>query len=356
LQQQQQQQQEKQQVPPQLILSSLDKVSQDLDSSDVQPGTTNAWKNTDENAVENQHDIQENPILAKSPSKVSAITATSRVKLKRENIHFEAVLVACGKLGLWKEALFIYNEMLSLSHGGSSLPYSDIQRREAITIHEHTIMSVVKACIRGMKHDFKKNNGETRIHEQRVPLDSARDILLSMKHRYNLLPSPILVNSLASAYQYMSLHADAQELLNLLDMPNVKTREQMPEKNLMMNTAAMFLTVGITSEEALKGSTTASTGIAKGTTSTQCKNEASYDILIKNSIIQGNWSTAIKGLQEMTEVGFFPKSKSLNAWSEAATKRERRPKKPTWVKQRERILMKNAPFNNEMKYPSKTLT
>ena len=54
-----------------------------------------------------------------------------------------------------------------------------------------------------------------------------------------------------------------------------------------------------------------------------------------------DWSSAIHNLKSMTEAGLYPKSKRLNTWSETATKRERRRKKPTWIKQREHILIKS---------------
>mmetsp|Transcript_3730 Transcript_3730/g.7133 ORF Transcript_3730/g.7133 Transcript_3730/m.7133 type:complete len:560 (-) Transcript_3730:86-1765(-) len=270
----------------------------------------------------------------------------SKIKIKRENRHFQAALVACAKLGLWKEAIFILREMEEMQEKDPSSSTTTNYQKHGIIIDEYIIMSVIKACIRGMKQYRSKKDGhrysnsnygqQESSSRDREPLDTARDILLSMtqnQRRYNNMPpSPMLVNPLSSAYQYMGLHLDAEKVLDLLQMPSVQTKEGQ-ERNLMVNTAATFLTQGSKDQSEI---------VPTNESSIYYKDEASYNILVKNSVLQGNWASAIHDLQEMTNAGYYPKSKSLNGWSEAAMKRERRPKKPTWIKQRERILMRNA--------------
>jgi len=62
---------------------------------------------------------------------------------------------------------------------------------------------------------------------------------------------------------------------------------------------------------------------------------------------QGDWSSAIDNLREMTDRGHYPKARSLNAWSETANKRERRPRRTAWIKKRERMLMKSALYDGD---------
>jgi hypothetical protein len=115
----------------------------------------------------------------------------SKVKIKRENRHFQGALVACAKLGLWREAMFILNEMEGMQGNDvSTIP----SKKKSITINEYVILLVVKACIRGMKNQLnnKDRDDAKQQAEQgcRESLDSARDILFSNKKEYNISPSP----------------------------------------------------------------------------------------------------------------------------------------------------------------------
>jgi hypothetical protein len=166
----------------------------------------------------------------------------------------------------------------------------------------------------------------------------------------------MIVNPLSSAYQYIGLYSDDGKVLDLLPVPTIMNQQQQQqqqqeeERKLLVNTAATFLTKGIKEKDTIEtrstknDDSTAATSIPTSllAISSHCKDDASYNILIKNSVLEGNWASAIHSLREMTNAGYYPKSKSLNSWSEAAMKRERRPKKPQWIKQRERILMRNT--------------
>jgi hypothetical protein len=321
-------------------------------------GRNEREQSLDKNLEEEEDNRKLLDVTKKSSSTLSGNDARyrypSKVKIKRENRHFQAALVACAKLGLWREAIFILNEMEEVLQEDPSFANNP---KKAVTINEYVILSVVKACIRGMKNRLKKDGYHKKQNGQescRESLDSARDILFSIKQRYNISPSPMLVNPLSSAYQYLGLYLDAEQVLNyfLLQMPNMGKKETQ-ERNLLENTAATYLTEGIKDLSDIMSTNETTTAAITTTpppppplpslmTSSHCKDDASYNILIKNSVLQGNWASAIHGLQEMTNAGYYPKSKNLNAWSEAAMKRERRPKKPTWIKQRERILTRNA--------------
>ena len=48
----------------------------------------------------------------------------------------------------------------------------------------------------------------------------------------------------------------------------------------------------------------------------QSKDRASHSLLVKGAVMEGDWAGAVRELQRMTEVGFYPNSRNLNSWSE----------------------------------------
>lgn len=85
----------------------------------------------------------------------------SSLMIYRENEHFQGVLVAVAKLGLWQEALNIYNELQELidlqsaNKSNESINgfngSSSIKRRKDLKVNHSMIVSVIDACVRGMK-------------------------------------------------------------------------------------------------------------------------------------------------------------------------------------------------------------
>jgi len=306
----------------------------------------------------------------------------SKLKIRRENRHFQGALVACAKLGLWREALFIYQEMQQLqlqqqqkqpsneketlkrsrpssptkvikkgrrkriTIEKSMVPTTTIKkrRRKSIIIDKYMVLSIIRACIRGMKYRVQH---DAPLSSAREPLDAMGEIIRAKeKHTESqLAPSTVQINALASAYQYLGLYDEAIELFDYLEDPiSIKQEKELEKQKKLYrkksHVAADFLTEGnVLLDE------TAAKETSKDEAPVEYKDEGSYNILIKNSVTQGDWSCAIENLKKMTEAGYYPKSKSLNVWSETATKRERRRKKPTWIKQREQILVKSVGVN-----------
>ncbi|GFH61059.1 hypothetical protein CTEN210_17535 [Chaetoceros tenuissimus] len=290
-------------------------------------------------------------------------TSPSKLKIRRQSIHFHGALVACSKLGLWREAVTIYEEMkhiqlyqkqqseanTDVAATNDKVSDDDLQNlivqlpRKPIDVNAYIVQCLIKACIIGMKyrvHHQKKSEGNDAsshsskpneyyytIEEQREPLDIAASILQSLEEVHDLIPNNMHVNALAAAYQYLNLNEDASALLDkyLVD-------DNQEEKSAV-NSAANYLTNGETLD------------LSEYQPSKPRKDEASYNILIQNSVARGDWGSAIDNLKMMTESGHYPKSKSLNIWSETAAKRERRSSKSTWVKQREEILMYDGSIN-----------
>ena len=291
-------------------------------------------------------------------------TSPSKLKIRRQSIHFHGALLACSKLGLWREAVTIYEEMkhiqmyqkqqleasADVAAISDKISDDDLQNlivqlpRKPIDVNAYIVQCIIKACIRGMKyrvHHQKKSEGNQAssqnskpneyyytIEEQREPLDIASSILRSLEEIHDLIPTNMHVNALAAAYQYLNLNEDASMLLDkyLVDDKN-------QEEKTAVNSAANYLTNGETLD------------LSEYRPSKPRKDEASYNILIQNSVARGDWGSAIDNLKMMTESGHYPKSKSLNIWSETAAKRERRSRKSTWVKQREEILMYDGSIN-----------
>jgi hypothetical protein len=302
--------------------------------------------------------------------------AASKLKIKRENTHFQGALVACAKLGLWREAMFIYLEMLDIQEdmqleensskyqldtnspvdsstttSASTTPKK--RSRKPIIMDQYMILSIIRACIRGMKYRVQYGDD---IEQRREPLDAAQSILRNMQEKHSLAPYAMQVNALASAYQYLGLYEEAMQLVfdYLEEPPSQAERERLRQlaRDKQWNTAADFLTernlVAFTGAGE-KGDTGDGNDKDKDKENTvdarEYMDQASFSIVIQNSVTQGDWSSAIQNLKSMTEAGLYPKSKSLNTWSETATKRERRPKKPTWIKQREHILIKSTLYS-----------
>jgi hypothetical protein len=106
----------------------------------------------------NDCDIVSSEIDSSTTSTNSGNSSKSSLMIYRENEHFQGVLVAVAKLGLWQEALNIYNELQELidlqsvnKSNGSIDGSSPIKRRKDLKVNHSMIVSVIDACVRGMK-------------------------------------------------------------------------------------------------------------------------------------------------------------------------------------------------------------
>mmetsp|Transcript_14480 Transcript_14480/g.17609 ORF Transcript_14480/g.17609 Transcript_14480/m.17609 type:complete len:493 (-) Transcript_14480:18-1496(-) len=255
-----------------------------------------------------------------------------KITIQRQVPHFEAALVACAKLGLWREALVIYKEVVdfenqrkeasssssmnqvSTSTTSSIAEFSSASsaRRKLmakIVVTDNMILSIVSACVRGAKSRIKTHTPE----EQRVPLDAVREILLFLEHKHGIPLVSRHVNPLAAAYQKIGLFEEGSKLINT-NLADRITQAEDKEEELI----ASF-----------------------NVNDVQAKDEGSYNILVQGAVTEGNWASAISSLKGMTEKGMYPTSRNLNTWSEVARKRERRSgsRKTSWMKNRERLLM-----------------
>jgi hypothetical protein len=141
------------------------------------------------------------------------------------------------------------------------------------------------------------------------------------------------MNKLAAAYQYLGLHKESDFVMKkLLEI----------EQEFVDQESTVVDYINLNSTKRRKSSSPIQfTNLSVPSSKSSSLNEASFKILIQNSIREGDWAKSVQYLRRMTEEeGIYPRSRTLNAWSESASKRERRPKKNKWSKKRERILVK----------------
>ena len=287
---------------------------------------------------------------------------SSKILIARHVLHFEAALVSCAKLGLWREALSIYNDVLEIMKrqeekgmNFNTVSYvqtvdgSAVKRRiPKVIVTDNMILSIVKACVRGSKNKDEEES-RTRLQQRnakagsssssttaseskesiyanddfdkREPLDAARDILLAIEEKFNIPLVSRHVNPLAAAYQHIGLYKEGSDLISNT-LADRKTQAQDKEEEY----AASF-----------------------NVNDVKAKDAASYNILIQGAITEGDWASAIGSLRDMTEKGLYPESRSLNTWSETARKRERRAgsRKTTWKKNRERLITGTIPMTKD---------
>ena len=200
------------------------------------------------------------------------------IKVKRSTAHHEAALVAASKLGLFEEALSIYQRVEKVALASNNETHTSSAdgatvtklRPKKIRITDNMILSVVKASVKASRikktttnspsyldsstntemptvreGNFKSNStvGNTTIYdentddvppiqpptsarhtlrllttqERRKPLDFARDIVLSMEEKHDIPLVSRHVNPLASAYLHLGLRSEAANLINSLN-------------------------------------------------------------------------------------------------------------------------------------------
>lgn len=176
-------------------------------------------------------------------------------KVKRGVAHHEAALVAASKLGMWEEAILIFQNVESSSSNRTVTASTGSNDRtrgwEDDYVTDNMILSVISACVKGskVKHAAgssapcdnsgidgagRTNDTNSRgfnttrrtispsqpilrtltVDERRKPLDIARDILLSMEEKHG---NPLVsrhINPLASAYNRLGLCREASALIN----------------------------------------------------------------------------------------------------------------------------------------------
>ena len=205
----------------------------------------------------------------------TASNTNKKISIQRSTIHHTSALVACSKLGQWKEALRIYNEVLSQHQ----------TTKTSVEITEHMIHAIIRSCVRAAKLQFKQKS--PHCHD---PLDAARTILSSMTEKHNILVTSVHVNPLAAAYVYIQMPEQANDLIDKYLHHPVGNADQYDDVNDALGT---FHVEDI-----------------------QARDSGTYNIQISHAISQSDWDAALEQLYNMNQVGLHPSKKQLNSWSE----------------------------------------
>lgn len=221
---------------------------------------------------------------ASNTAQKSTVQKGKKIKIKRSTAHHEAALVAASKLGLWEEALCIFQGVEKASTALNNITAASnaseenkmYMKRKQSRITDNMVLSVIKACVRGsrakqttsvyfdsggneanmlsdnateantIKYDGENEHGTpTRtsssttppslrlltIEERRKPLDLARDIILNMEEQHDIPLVSRHVNPLASAYLDLGLRSEAVHLINNLNDRNPPSPVTQPKKS-----------------------------------------------------------------------------------------------------------------------------
>jgi hypothetical protein len=267
-------------------------------------------------------------------TKNNAENRGAKIKVKRSTPHHEAALVAASKLGLWEEAISIYQivEKASLASSNvTSSPQADggsvmKLKTKKSRITDNMVLSMIKAAVRGSRVRLKT------IQERRIPLDVARDIILSMEDKHDIPLVSRHVNPLASAYLNLGLRSEAVDLINTLNdrkppLPvsypkkSKKVKSEVTYENPRFSEGVQLVNwrdddlddFDIEDEEAF------SNGYGSPQLNihdVQSKDRGSYSLLVKGAVKDEDWTAAVAELQRMNDAGLHPNSSNLNSWSE----------------------------------------
>ena len=297
-----------------------------------------------------------------------------KINVKRSTAHHEAALVAASKLGLWEEALLIYQNVEKASLGSNNTA--------ATRITDNMVLSLVKASVRASRvkqttaktssywdssdrielpRDEPKSNGtvvnaaieeksefpplqpqaspsntqrKLTIKERRKPLDFARDVILSIEGRHDIPLVSRHINPLASAYINLGLRSEATKLINSLDdrrppPPETYPKKYKQEKSELTSHNSRFSdgvqivnwkdddlddigVYGTEDEEFDDGYKSPQLNIHE----VQSKDRGSHSLLVKGAVMVEDWVGAVAELQRMNDAGYSPNSSNLNSWSE----------------------------------------
>lgn len=185
--------------------------------------------------------------------------------LPKSIIHYEGAFVACSKLGLWRDALDILQDVECV-----------MEEKNDVYVNDAMIMAFVKACVRGSKRDKSLST-----KEKRKSLDVARDFLNSIEKKYNIQVSPKHLLPLASAYKKLKLYNESEILLQKT-LSLIETQYPKKSKRIRKETLQQVKEL-------------------------QAHKRASYSLLVKQSAEKEDWENAILNLKGMVEDGvYFP--------------------------------------------------
>jgi len=251
-------------------------------------------------------------------------------RIQRTTEHFEAALVACAKLGLFREAMKIYQEVLdkvaakrakttmevedtvlltdSLKIKKSKTEVIAAKRKYVDTtrvrVTQNMILSLIKACVRQ-----RSINEDERIHS----LDLVRCVLESLTEKHGVTVEATMVNPIAAAYVKLGYLNKASDMMDrLLSSP---TKSDINKSYSEDDTSTIVETNHVENQGKSTNEFSFIDPMPLNLSDINSKDQASYNILIEAALAKGDYSLAVKQLREMIRNGYYPNSRSLNTWN-----------------------------------------
>ncbi|KAL3914254.1 MAG: hypothetical protein SGILL_006176 [Bacillariaceae sp.] len=276
--------------------------------------------------------------------------------IQRSNTHHEGAMLACAKLGMWQRALEIYHCVYQLQmegqdsttaastttstttgQGNSATKNSakqssrkdrsssvvDSKEKKSVSVTEDMVLSLVKACVRSSQFRSRQHRRTTddnmaedddfdiplspELEEreailQRIPLDTAMEVLSTLPEEHNIPLVAHLVNPLAAAYQSLGYVQQARDML---------------QTTLSNRTAGEDEIFNVHDLHA--------------------KDKGSYSLLVQGAVVTGEWGLAVEALRDMTKAGLYPNQRHCNIWSEISERQTRPRAVGSWKKKRDDI-------------------
>ena len=286
----------------------------------------------------------------------NSIGARRMVRIKRNTYHHEAALVAASKLGAWQEAVNIFRgveSMVSNTATSSSVEEDGSLRKVTNRVTDNMVLAVISACCKGSKikrtlsvapasdnpgtESNTTNTSPSRpmirlltIDERRKPLDTAKNIILTMEPKHDIPLVSRHINPLASAYNNLGLRVEASKLIN--DHLNDRSPPPPPAKVIRKNNQYWKAKKQDTqdpgfelafSDDELEDDEEEDDedGYEKQQLNIhqlKSKDRASYSLLVQSKASEGDWVGAVQELQRMNDAGLQPNSRNLNSWNEVS--------------------------------------
>ena len=282
--------------------------------------TYNRMNATSVKYTDNRNEIISNP----SPKSL---------KIPQRNVHHEAALVACSKLGDWREAFKIFRAveyqqcMQELEEGTTSKS----REKNYCFITDNMIHSLIKACVRAsrLKYD-PQTKARITLEQRREPLDKIiSDVICILPTKFNLPVLSSHINPIASAYNNLSMFEEASIVIQtyltnrknrtkkkIMKSASISEEQKYYEENLEFNQNNFDDDYDQYYEEdptERKRFNVLNIGT---------KDRGSYSLLVQGAAQKGDWETAVKRLEEMTAAGIYPEARCLNLWTEGAGKKD----------------------------------
>ena len=286
----------------------------------------------------------------------NSIGARRMVRIKRNTYHHEAAFVAASKLGAWQEAVNIFRgveSMVSNTATSSSVEEDGSLRKVTNRVTDNMVLAVISACCKGSKikrtlsvapasdnpgtESNTTNTSPSRpmirlltIDERRKPLDTAKNIILTMEPKHDIPLVSRHINPLASAYNNLGLRVEASKLIN--DHLNDRSPPPPPAKVIRKNNQYWKAKNQDTqdpgfelafSDDELEDDEEEDDedGYEKQQLNIhqlKSKDRASYSLLVQSKASEGDWVGAVQELQRMNDAGLQPNSRNLNSWNEVS--------------------------------------